>query len=152
MMGHLKRSCPRSPLRVNLNKKQNILNFSKLSKEESEKVGKSHNIQAHTFNQERLRKKVAMMCIKDNMSFSIVQHEGFVELMTEAQPLFKMPSRWTVARDCINIYKVEALKLKECMRSKRVKSNSIIHLILTSIFLCIYLLCLHSQILIKPSA
>lgn len=56
-----------------------------------------------------------MMCIKHNMSFSIVQHEGFLELINEAQPLFKMSSRWTVARDCINIYKEEALKLKECM-------------------------------------
>lgn len=119
MIGHLKNSCPRSPLRVVLDKKQKILNFKKLSKEEMEKLGTTHNIQAHSFNQERLRKKVAMMCIKDNMSFSIVQHEGFIELMNEAQPLFKMPSRWTVARDCISIYKEEALKLKECMSSQR---------------------------------
>ena len=123
MMGHLKHSCSRFPLRVDLDKNQRILNFSKLSNEEREKVGKSHKIEAHTFNQERLRKKVALMCIKDNMSFSIVQHEGFVELMNEAQPLFKMPSRWTVARDCINIYKEEALKLKECMRSQSVSLN-----------------------------
>lgn len=119
MIGHLKNSCPQSPLRVVLDKKQKILNFKKLSKEEMEKLGTTHNIQAHSFNQERLRKKVAMMCIKDNMSFSIVQHEGFIELMNEAQPLFKMPSRWTVARDCISIYKEEAMKLKECMSSQR---------------------------------
>ncbi|PWA50518.1 zinc finger, BED-type [Artemisia annua] len=38
---------------------------------------------SHSFNQERCRQAVARMCIKDNRPFSIVEDEGFQELMLE---------------------------------------------------------------------
>ncbi|WOH14844.1 hypothetical protein DCAR_0934370 [Daucus carota subsp. sativus] len=60
------------------------------------------------------------MCIKDNQPFRIVEHEGFRELMNEAEPRFKMPSRWTVARDCLKIYGEELVKLKKSLVSQRV--------------------------------
>ncbi|KAK1384389.1 BED-type domain-containing protein [Heracleum sosnowskyi] len=115
MMNHLKMVCAKSPLRNNLDKLQKTLQFEKLSKDE-----KFHNLKVHTFSQERLRKKVALMCIKDNQPFRIVEHEGFRELLNEAEPKFKMPSRWTVARDCLKIYSNELLKLKKILVSERV--------------------------------
>lgn len=120
MKTHLFKSCRKSPLRDNRDRKQKILQFEALSKVEREKVEDTHNIRNHTFNQERLRKKIALMCIKDNQPFRVVENEGFVELLNEAEPRFKMPSRWTIARDCLKIYKVEVLKLKELFVSQRI--------------------------------
>ncbi|KAK1377045.1 hypothetical protein POM88_033238 [Heracleum sosnowskyi] len=48
MMNHLKTVCPKSPLRNNLDKLQKTLRFEIISKED-----KTHNVKAHTFNQER---------------------------------------------------------------------------------------------------
>lgn len=96
MMNHLKLVCAKSPLRTNLDKLQKTLRFEKLKKDD-----KFHTVEVHEFNQERLRKKLALMCIKDNQPFRIVEHEGFRELMNEAEPRFKMPSRWTIARDIL---------------------------------------------------
>ncbi|KAK1370598.1 hypothetical protein POM88_036690 [Heracleum sosnowskyi] len=84
------------------------LKFEKLSKDD-----KFQTLQPHTFDQEKLRKKLALMCTKDNQPFRIVEHEGFRELMNEAEPKLKMPSGWTVARDCLKIYSDDLSKLKK---------------------------------------
>ncbi|KAK1370535.1 hypothetical protein POM88_036627 [Heracleum sosnowskyi] len=102
MMNHLKMVCAESPLRTNFDKLHKTLKFEKLSKDD-----KFQTLQPHTFDQEKLRKKLALMCIKDNQPFRIVEHVVFRELMNEAEPKFKMPSRWTVARDCLKIYSDE---------------------------------------------
>ncbi|KAK1365981.1 hypothetical protein POM88_041542 [Heracleum sosnowskyi] len=107
-MNHLKTVYAKSPLRTNLDKLQKTLKFEKLSKDD-----KFQTHQARTFNQEKLRKRLALMCIKDNHPFRIVKHEEFRELMNEAEPKFKMPDRWTVARDYLKIYGEELLKLKK---------------------------------------
>lgn len=92
-----------------------------MTKEEREKSATAtHNLESHTFNQERLRKRIAIVCIKDNQPFSIVEHEGFREFTSDAEPKFKMASRWTVARDCLKIYKEEVMKLKQIVTSQRV--------------------------------
>ena len=88
MMNHLKTVCAKSPLRTNLDKLQKTLKFEKLSGDEN-----SQTLKAHTFNQEKLRKKLVLLCIKDNQPFKIVEHERFKELMNEAEPRFKIPSR-----------------------------------------------------------
>ena len=62
MMNHLRTVCPKSPLRNNLDKLQKTLKFEKLSKDD-----KLQTLKAHTFDQEKLRKKLALMCIKDNL-------------------------------------------------------------------------------------
>lgn len=120
MMNHLRTVCPTSKLRNNLDKKHKSLQFEKITKDDMKEGDKSYAIRSHSFNQERLRKKLAMMCIKDNQPFRIVEHEGFRGLLHETEPKFKMPSRWTVARDCLKIYREELVKLKRCMISQRV--------------------------------
>ncbi|GKA50455.1 zinc finger BED domain-containing protein RICESLEEPER 2-like protein [Tanacetum coccineum] len=57
--------------------------------------------QNDTSTLERCRKAVARMCIKDNQPFSIVEDEGFSELVWELNSEFELPSRWTVARDTL---------------------------------------------------
>ncbi|GKD54073.1 zinc finger BED domain-containing protein RICESLEEPER 2-like protein, partial [Tanacetum coccineum] len=51
------------------------------------------SLATHSFSQERCRKALARLCIKDNQPFSIVDNEGFQEYSWEMNPLFKMPSR-----------------------------------------------------------
>lgn len=51
------------------------------------------------------------MIIIDELPFRFVEGEGFIDFMKSTQPLFKMPSRFTVARDCYQIYLDEKKKL-----------------------------------------
>ena len=60
------------------------------------------------------------MCIKDNKPFSIVEDEGFVEFLWDLNPRFKLPSRWTVARDCLKVYAEEAKVIKKLLKGQRV--------------------------------
>ncbi|PWA58645.1 zinc finger, BED-type [Artemisia annua] len=73
---HLKSVCTTSPLYRNADKKkQTIISFKPATMGES-----GGSLVSHSFNQERCRKAVARMCIKDNQPFCIVEDEGFQEL------------------------------------------------------------------------
>ncbi|CAI9296930.1 unnamed protein product [Lactuca saligna] len=116
---HLRLYCPTSPVydpkgKVGDTKKQSVLSFKK--------VGDSGatSLEVHSFSQEKCRNSLARMCIKDNQPFSIVEDEGFREYSRDLQPLFKLPSRWTVARDCLQIYKEEMYKLKDVLKNQTV--------------------------------
>ncbi|GJS59495.1 zinc finger, BED-type containing protein [Tanacetum coccineum] len=78
MGSHLKFRCPTSPVRVKVTdmKKQSKLSFKKST------LGQSGStLVTHSFSQEKCRKSIARMCIKDNQPFSIVDDEGFKELV-----------------------------------------------------------------------
>lgn len=113
---HLKFVCTTSPLyRTEDKKKQTTISFKPATMGES-----GGSLVSHSFNQERCRKAVARMCIKDNQPFSIVEDEGFQELMWEANSQFELPSRWTVARDALSIYQEETQKLKKLLKNQTV--------------------------------
>lgn len=63
------------------------------------------------FDQKVSRHKLASMIIIDELPFKFVEGEGFKDFMQSTQPLFKMPSRFTVARDCYQIFVDEKKKL-----------------------------------------
>ncbi|GJX71223.1 zinc finger BED domain-containing protein RICESLEEPER 2-like protein [Tanacetum coccineum] len=118
LASHLTNVCRTSPLyKKNIDsKKQATLGFKPIS--EGDITGGS--LATHSFSQERCRKALARLCIKDNQPFSIVDNEGFQDYSWEMNPLFKMPSRWTVARDCLKIYKEEEKKLKGLLKDQTV--------------------------------
>ena len=60
------------------------------------------------------------MCIIDNRPFSVVDDQGLQEFVWDLNPMFKFPSRWTVARDCLTIYKEEAKKVKNLLKNQTV--------------------------------
>lgn len=114
---HLKDTCKTSPVYKgkHLNKKQKTLEFYPNCKTEG------GNVEIYGgFSQERCRKSLARMCIKDNRPFSIVEDEGFSEFIWDLNPKFKLPTRWTVARDCLKIYADEAKSLKSLLKGQRV--------------------------------
>lgn len=57
------------------------------------------------FNQEECRSKLAKMIIIDEHPSKHVKSIGFKGLMSCAQPRFKIPSRVTIVRDCMQMYK-----------------------------------------------
>ena len=68
------------------------------------------------FDQEACKIAVARMIIIDELPFRIVEREGFRSLMKVVQPRFKVPSRSTITRTCIDIFMSEKLKLKEFIK------------------------------------
>ncbi|KAG8635518.1 hypothetical protein MANES_16G038752v8 [Manihot esculenta] len=64
------------------------------------------------FDQNVSRQKLAKMIIVDVLPFMFVEGEGFREWVEYTQPRFRIPSRWTVSRDCYDLYLEERKKLK----------------------------------------
>ncbi|XWS11645.1 hypothetical protein CRYUN_Cryun37aG0016800 [Craigia yunnanensis] len=54
-----------------------------------------------------------MMIVIDELSFKFIEHEGFREFMSVAQPKIKMVSRTIVAKDCYRVFVHERTKLKK---------------------------------------
>ncbi|GJS48792.1 zinc finger BED domain-containing protein RICESLEEPER 2-like protein [Tanacetum coccineum] len=117
MSSHLKFSCPTSPVRVKVTDKKKQ---SKLSFKPSTLGVSGSTLVTHSFSQEKCRKSIARMCIKDNQPFSIVDDEGFKELVWDLSSEFKMPSRWIVARDCLSLFQEEKIKLKHLLKNQTV--------------------------------
>lgn len=59
------------------------------------------------------------MIILDELSFRVVQHEGFHDFCGITQPRFQVPSRFTIAKNCYDIFLSE--KEKFFMYLKRSK-------------------------------
>ncbi|XP_019244340.1 PREDICTED: zinc finger BED domain-containing protein RICESLEEPER 1-like [Nicotiana attenuata] len=69
-------------------------------------------VAAWKFDQEKCRKVLCRMVIVDELPFSFVEKEGFIDFMKVAQPYFRIPSRSTVTRDCFDLFNKEKQKLK----------------------------------------
>ncbi|KAL9682846.1 hypothetical protein QQ045_014656 [Rhodiola kirilowii] len=68
------------------------------------------------FDQNEVRKALSYMVMVDGLPFRFVEHTGFRYFMRVACPLFSIPSRWTVARDCYQLYEEERMKLKAFLK------------------------------------
>ncbi len=55
---------------------------------------------AWTFDKNLARKALARIIVVDEMPFSVVEREGFKNLMNVI--MFKLLSRWTVRKDCLS--------------------------------------------------
>ncbi|WCJ28874.1 Zinc finger BED domain-containing protein RICESLEEPER 2 [Euphorbia peplus] len=67
-----------------------------------------------------MRVKLARMIIIDELPFSIVEYEGFIDYSYALQPRFIIPSHTTVARDCLKLFADEKEKLKRLLTGQRV--------------------------------
>ena len=93
--------------------RQALLTF-KLDVEASENVGL---FEAWKFDQDQIRAALSKMIIIDELPFKFVEGEGFKQFVVVVCPRFKIPSRWTVSRDCFNSYIEERVKLKNYFKS-----------------------------------
>lgn len=96
-------------------KQQSQLSFQVASSQggESEKMGTLANWK---FDNEFSRKLLAKLIIIDELPFKYVENEGFREFVVSLQPKFRMISRWTIAKDCYNLYMEEKTKLKTFLK------------------------------------
>ncbi|XP_071914073.1 zinc finger BED domain-containing protein RICESLEEPER 2-like [Coffea arabica] len=69
------------------------------------------------FDAEAIRKSLAYMVIVDELPFKHVEGRGFQYMMRTACPSFKIPSRWTISRDCYRLYLDEKTKLKQLLKN-----------------------------------
>ena len=67
------------------------------------------------FSVERLRMALARMIIVDELPFRFVKYGGFIDFMAEVEPRFEVPSRVTVARDCLRLYIRENESLRKVL-------------------------------------
>ena len=104
----------------NVDRKQKILKFNAELTSSDVAVGhgndtlgqKMGKLEFWKFNQNDTRLALSKMIIMDERPFRMVEHDGFKLFMSVACPHFMIPSRWTVARDCVKLYIDEKKKLK----------------------------------------
>jgi hypothetical protein len=59
------------------------------------------------------------MIIVDEMPFSTVDRMGFKKLFKVLESRFRLPSRYTLMRDCAKLY----MRIKETMKTKFLKTS-----------------------------
>ena len=75
-------------------------------------VGSSKDpVKSFKFNQEENRKLLTKFIICVELSFRIIEHPIFLNLMRSVQPLFNVIGRKTIRNDCIALYQGERKKL-----------------------------------------
>ncbi|XP_071728788.1 zinc finger BED domain-containing protein RICESLEEPER 2-like [Rutidosis leptorrhynchoides] len=59
---------------------------------------------------------LSYMLIVDELPFKFVEAKGFKHFINATQPLFHIPSRFTMARDCLKLFVTEKKKLGALLR------------------------------------
>ena len=71
------------------------------------------------FSQEACRMALVKMIVKDELPFSFVEAEGFLEFMQTCCPRFDVPSRRTITRDILELYQHEKGLLKSVLGASK---------------------------------
>ncbi|KAK5793858.1 hypothetical protein PVK06_035023 [Gossypium arboreum] len=93
---HLK-ACLKIPRGNTSNLKQLELTFVKVSQE-------TMDLSTWVFDKDAVRKALVRMIIMNELPFKIVEGEGFKYFLSIACPRFSLPSRWTIRRDCLDLF------------------------------------------------
>ena len=113
------RNCKKYPANM-VDKRQKTLNFQNSGLE-----GETQLVN-WKFDQELCRKALAKMIIIDELPFKFVEREGFRYFCNVMQPKFKIVSRTTIGRDCLELYASEKKKLKNALASEKKKLKNVI--------------------------
>ena len=79
--------------------------------------GQSSSLNNWNFEQEEVRKALAYMIIVVELPFKFVEGEGFKYFCLKSCSQFKIPSRWSVSRDCFKFYEDEKKLLLTLLKS-----------------------------------
>ena len=105
-----------SALRTHLTRCKQFINKDAMGKQKtlpSMLENKQLSMQQNQFDEKICRRELAMMFIVAELPFKFVENEAFISYSNVLQPKFKVPSRPTLRRDCIELYGEERGKLKE---------------------------------------
>ncbi|PPR83593.1 hypothetical protein GOBAR_AA37119 [Gossypium barbadense] len=103
---HLK-TCLKRPQGNTSNPKQSELSFVKVRQETTD-------LSTWVFDKDAVRKALVRMIIVDELPFKIVEGEGFKYYLSIACPRFSLPSRWTISRDCLDLFNSMKSVMKNC--------------------------------------
>lgn len=84
------------------------------------KGGGQASLEKVIYNVAEVRRAIAEFIIIDEQPFRVVEGEGFKRLMSLILPNYNLPSRITVARQCLRIYQEEKPKLKRVIKGHRI--------------------------------
>ncbi|KAK8660282.1 hypothetical protein V6N13_051210 [Hibiscus sabdariffa] len=94
---HLK-TCLKKPRGSTFDSKQSELTFAKFAPESET------TFSTWKFDEDVIRKVLIHMIIMDELPFRIVEGEGFKLFLSKACPRFHLPSRFTVRKDCLDLF------------------------------------------------
>ena len=102
-----------------IDKKQKTISFS-TKKEVVDGDGvKIGNLKVVKYDPESIRQVLASMIIRDELSFKVIEGEGFKDYSRLLEPRFVIPSRITVWRDCMKIFMENKKLLKNHLKNER---------------------------------
>ena len=98
---------PKYPYALKSDPTQQVLDF------QHKKDGQGGNLVTapQVYNVKECRKAIAIFVIVDEQPFRVVEGFGFKYMCKRLQPQLHVPSRFTVARDCYQLYLNEKLRL-----------------------------------------
>jgi hypothetical protein len=84
--------------------------------------GSCKNLMITKYSEKIIRETLCEMIIVDEMPFSTVDRMGFKKLCKVLEPRFKLPSRYTLMKDCVKLYMQtkDTMKIKFSKTGKRV--------------------------------
>ena len=106
-------SCQKNPENQNLKKQKTLASFVQVKGDAEGGLG------LWKFDQKACRDALARMCLMDELPFRFVEREGFRAFCRVLQPLFKLITRNTLAKDCVDLYAIEKTKMRNLLK----KSN-----------------------------
>jgi hypothetical protein len=71
-----------------------------------------NNLMIAKFSEKVIKEKLCEMIIVDEMPFMTVEGKGFLNFVKALEPRFKVPSRYTVMKDCLKLYIKDKITLK----------------------------------------
>ncbi|KAH0782042.1 hypothetical protein KY290_001640 [Solanum tuberosum] len=110
LWGHLLTKCTKYPFK-SFDKKQRTL--------KPIKRGGTVDLEKVVYNVTEVRRAIAEFVIIDEQPFRVVEGEGFKRLISLILPNYELPSRITVARQCLKIYQEEKQKLKRLVKDHK---------------------------------
>ncbi|KAF2288583.1 hypothetical protein GH714_008923 [Hevea brasiliensis] len=81
--------------------RQALLNLQPNSKNVEGEVG---TLTTWKYDENAIREALVSMIIIDELTFKFVEGEGFRKFIRAICPKFKIPSHWTISRDCYSVY------------------------------------------------
>ncbi|GJZ23904.1 zinc finger BED domain-containing protein RICESLEEPER 2-like protein [Tanacetum coccineum] len=78
--------------------------------------GDVNKMMAWKFDQNKSKRALAHMIVVDELPFSFVENSGFRHYQRINQPLFDVPCRGTITKECLTMYLEEKNKLRETLQ------------------------------------
>ena len=102
-----------------IDKKQKTISFDTKKEVEDGDGAKIGNLKVVKYDLESIRQALTLMIIRDELSFRVVEGEGFKDYSRLLEPRFVIPSRIIIWRDCMKLFMENKKLLKNHLKNER---------------------------------